>query len=178
MFKTICALVALLTLANTASAHGGEDHGDQPVAAMAGATASAEATSERYEAVIRIVEDGKRVDEGLIVSRTGAARDGQRLTMCFGAELWRAHVRHPDLDRAQPLLAQTRTVLPNLLSRLRGDGCGRHGRLSGRVPPTAIHPDRSGSASICQTRSKPEHDNSVWRYAMGRKQTRLELHVT
>jgi len=82
MFKTICALVALLTLANTASAHGGEDHGDQPVAAMAGATASAEATSERYEAVIRIVDD--RLTVWLDDYRSNAPIAGAKLSASIG----------------------------------------------------------------------------------------------
>jgi cobalt-zinc-cadmium efflux system membrane fusion protein len=56
MFKAICAMLALLALPIAATAHGGEDHGDTPVV-VAGAAPSAEASSERYEAVIRVVDD-------------------------------------------------------------------------------------------------------------------------
>lgn len=82
MFKASCALLALLMMPVAATAHEGEDHGEMPVAAVSGTAPSAEATSERYEAVIRIV--GDRLTVWLDDYRSNAPIAGAKVTALVG----------------------------------------------------------------------------------------------
>jgi hypothetical protein len=50
----------------------------------------------------------------------GAGRDGKGLAMRLGAKGGRAHVGYPNLDRTEPLTAETITVLLHLHARRLG----------------------------------------------------------
>jgi hypothetical protein len=60
--------------------------------------------------------DGDRLDEGLIVGLEIGVRDEARLAMRLGGERLGPDVRHPDLHRTQPLLAQALAVCAHTVS--------------------------------------------------------------
>src|SRR5215467_11951391 len=57
------------------------------------------------------------IDEVLISLGVRAVRNRQRLAMSLGLERPRAHVRNPDLNGPQALLAQPLAVRPKLFAR-------------------------------------------------------------
>src|SRR3990172_2583861 len=61
-----------------------------------------------------------RVHEGLILPRTRASGDGERLPMGLGSEGWREKVGYPDLDWPQSLPPQSRSMCSYLLARRLG----------------------------------------------------------
>jgi NAD(P)H-hydrate repair Nnr-like enzyme with NAD(P)H-hydrate epimerase domain len=52
----------------------------------------------------------------LILAGVGAGGDGLRLAMRLRLEGRRAHVRHPNLDRAQALTTQALAVRPHVVT--------------------------------------------------------------
>ena len=65
-----------------------------------------------------------RVDERLILASLGTRGDRERLAMRLSLERRRAHIRHPDLDRSETLLAQAPTMFVHPFAGALGLECG------------------------------------------------------
>ena len=57
------------------------------------------------------------IDEGLVLLGVGAGGDGEGLEMRLLREPGRADIRHPDLDRSQPLLPQPASMVSDSFAR-------------------------------------------------------------
>jgi hypothetical protein len=74
--------------------------------------------------VLRSAPIGDGVDKILVPLGVGAIGDGQGLAMRLCRKHRRAHVRDPNLDRPQALLAKPLAMRPDLIPGWLGTGCG------------------------------------------------------